>query len=88
MNEDRLNEASLRPLIRFLEQVYSQNVAMKRVLNAVPKLDWKTKVLEGLRDIDDEGSVREEFARLYESLDNPSALHEVIQEFLKVKRTC
>ena len=85
MNENKFTDASLRSLIRFFEQVYRQNVAMKRILDSAPGLAWKTKLLERLRDIEDEGRVTETFEKLYESLDNPATLHGVIQEFLNVK---
>ena len=87
MNDQRLIDASLRPLIRFFEQIYLQNVVMKRMLDGVPNLDWKTKLLEGLRDIENEEEVTRKFSKLYRSLGNGVALHDVIQEFLGIKHS-
>jgi hypothetical protein len=86
MNESRLVDGSLRPLIALLEQLYCQNLAMKQILSGIPALDWKKNLLEGLKDIEIEGEVRKKFASLYESLGDETALHEAIQEFLNIKK--
>lgn len=87
MNENRLVDGSLRPLITVLEQLYSQNLVMKEILAGIPTLDWKKKLLEGLQKIEKEGEVRKKFSKLYESLGSEAALHQAIQEFLNVKRS-
>jgi hypothetical protein len=87
VNEGRIVDASLRPLIAVFEQLYGQNLAMKRILMGIAAFDWEKKLLEALSDIEMEGKVRKKFANLYESLENDAAFHQAVQEFLNVKRS-
>jgi len=44
MQNDRLIDGSLRPFVRFMEHLYIQNNAMKKLLETVPGLNWRTEV--------------------------------------------
>ncbi len=84
MQNDRLIDGSLRPFVRFMEHLYIQNNAMKKLLETVPGLNWRTEVAK-LMAAQDRRDDR--FAKISDSLDSPEDLHESIQEFLSIKHT-
>ena len=87
MDEGRFIDGGLRPFIRFFETIYTQNLAMKQQLKAIPGLEWRQEEMLHMAHVEHEHEVRTRFERIYASIENQDELYAAIQEFLGIKRT-